>query len=213
MKKDRGYKHIAFWGVVALSVIIIAYLGLGPISGEPGAPDTKSLSQGNNPQPNAQANPAPSQAQSPSDQLGKASENSPADKKADDKSTGNDNPAAIKTIKSQINSVASFFPYTVDGVNMEVIAVKASDGTIRTALNTCQVCYDSGRGYYIQEGDYLVCQNCGNRFHIDQVEKIKGGCNPIPVLAGDKTDQGDSIILSRDFLASQKSYFIRWKTR
>jgi len=35
---------------------------------------------------------------------------------------------------------------------MEVLAVKAPDGTIRTAMNTCKICYDSGAGYYVQEG-------------------------------------------------------------
>ena len=45
---------------------------------------------------------------------------------------------------------------------MEIVAVKALDGSIRTAFNTCQVCYNSGRGYYQQEGNELVCQNCGN---------------------------------------------------
>jgi len=40
---------------------------------------------------------------------------------------------------------------------MEVLALKAKDRTIRTALNTCQVCYASGKGYYVQEGDVLVC--------------------------------------------------------
>ena len=47
-----------------------------------------------------------------------------------------------------ISSTAQFYPVDVDGTQMEVLAVKAPDGTIRTAFNTCQVCYDSGRGYY-----------------------------------------------------------------
>lgn len=29
---------------------------------------------------------------------------------------------------------------------------------IRTAFNTCQVCYSSGKGYYVQSGNVLVCQ-------------------------------------------------------
>ncbi len=84
-------------------------------------------------------------------------------------------------------------PYSYDGLKMEIIAVKASDGTIRTALNTCQACYQSGRGYNKQVGDVFVRQNCGNRFRVDQVEKIKGGCNPVPILEGDKTDLGAAI--------------------
>ena len=113
--------------------------------------------------------------------------------------------------KKDITSTAKFYPYTVNGKPMEVFAVKASDGTIRTALNTCQVCYASGRGYYKQEGSVFVCQNCGNRFSLDQIELIKGGCNPVPILKGDKTDLGDSIGIPKAYLASVATYFTRWK--
>ncbi len=115
--------------------------------------------------------------------------------------------------KNAITSVASFIPYKVQGRDMEIIAVRASDGTIRTALNTCQVCYQSGRGYYKQVGDVFVCQNCGNRFRIDQVEKIKGGCNPVPVLEGDKTDLGETIGISKAYLEGVAPYFAYWKKR
>ena len=113
--------------------------------------------------------------------------------------------------KKDISSTATFMPYTAEGKRMEIFAVRASDGTIRTALNTCQVCYASGRGYYKQEGKEFVCQNCGNRFRLDQIEKIKGGCNPVPILGADKTDLGDSIGISKSYLASVAPYFARWK--
>jgi uncharacterized membrane protein len=113
--------------------------------------------------------------------------------------------------KNDINNTAKFYKYTSGNIDMEVMAVKSSDGNIRTALNTCQICYDSGRGYYKQEGDYMVCQNCGNRFNLNQIEKIKGGCNPVPILAQNKTDNGDTIIISKEYLDSQKSYFENWK--
>lgn len=113
--------------------------------------------------------------------------------------------------KKDITAVAKFYPYMVNGKPMEIFAVRASDGTIRTALNTCQVCYASGRGFYKQEGNVFVCQNCGNRFSLDQIEKIKGGCNPVPILPGEKTDLGDSIGVSKAYLASVAPYFARWK--
>jgi hypothetical protein len=119
----------------------------------------------------------------------------------------------ITIVKSEITETASFIPYETNGTKMEVVAVKAPDGTIRTAFNTCQVCYDSGRGYYKQEGDVLVCQNCGNRFKISQVEKEKNGCNPVPILEGDKTDSGDTIAISADYLDRNKELFANWKTR
>jgi uncharacterized membrane protein len=124
-------------------------------------------------------------------------------------STSGDYGIIIK--KKDITATASFIPYAYNGLKMEIIAVRASDGTIRTALNTCQVCYQSGRGYYKQEGGVFVCQNCGNRFSVDQVEKIKGGCNPVPILGDGKTDLGDTIGISKKYLASVSPYFQVWK--
>ena len=94
---------------------------------------------------------------------------------------------------------------------MEVLAVKASDGTIRTAFNTCQVCYSSGRGYYVQDGDVLICQNCGNAFQMDQVEITKGGCNPIPILEEGKEVTDATITISKEFLSQAEVIFANWK--
>lgn len=113
--------------------------------------------------------------------------------------------------KSQITEKAAFYQYKSGSTAMEIFAVKASDGTIRTALNTCQVCYDSGRGYYVQEGSEMVCQNCGNRFRISQIEKEKNGCNPVPILEDSKTDDGQTITISADFLNQNAVYFSDWK--
>lgn len=119
----------------------------------------------------------------------------------------------IRILKSEVKSQVKFYPVTVDGVEMEVLAVRASDGTIRTAFNTCQVCYDSGRGYYVQQKDELVCQNCGNRFLIDQVEKVKNGCNPVPITTSLKTDDGKYIIISKSVLVKAKNLFERWEKK
>lgn len=112
---------------------------------------------------------------------------------------------------SDITETATFFPAEINGTNLEVLAVKAPDGTIRTAFNTCQVCYSSGRGYYVQEGDVLVCQNCGNRFSMDQVEITKGGCNPVPITEEYKTVDDSTITISKDFLAEATVIFENWK--
>ena len=112
---------------------------------------------------------------------------------------------------NDISSAAKFFPVEVDGTRLEVLAVQAPDGTIRTAFNTCQVCYNSGRGYYKQEGNVLVCQNCGNRFGMDQVEVLSGGCNPVPIFPKNKTVDAENITISGDFLAEAKGIFANWK--
>jgi uncharacterized membrane protein len=119
----------------------------------------------------------------------------------------------MKIPKKGISEQAQFFPYKAGNVLMEVLAVRAPDGTIRTALNTCQVCYSSGRGYYTQKGDLLVCNNCGNQFRISQVEKVRGGCNPVPITKEWKTEDADSIVISKEFLEQAKPLFANWKKR
>lgn len=111
----------------------------------------------------------------------------------------------------EVTATARFYPIEVDGTQMEVIAVRDSEGNIRTAFNTCQICYSSGRGYYVQEGDVLVCQNCKNRFTIDQVEIESGGCNPWPIFSENKTVTEDSISISYDFLSQATRIFANWK--
>lgn len=117
----------------------------------------------------------------------------------------------LKFSKADITEKASFFPYEEVSTYMEVIAIKASDGSIRTALNTCQVCYDSGRGYYEQVGDTLVCQNCGNVFGVDDIEVIKGGCNPIPILETEKSEDDEFVTIKGTFLEENAIYFENWK--
>ena len=112
---------------------------------------------------------------------------------------------------AEIDSTAAFFPIEVDGTEMEVLAVRASDGTVRTAFNTCQSCFTSGRGYYVQEGSDLVCQNCGFHFTPDQVEIQSGGCNPWPIFEENKTVTEDEIQISYDFLKESSVIFEYWK--
>jgi uncharacterized membrane protein len=117
----------------------------------------------------------------------------------------------LKIPKKEVTATARFYPYKVDGVLMEVLALRAPDGTVRTAFNTCQVCYASGRGYYTQKGEYLVCNNCGNRFLARQVELIKGGCNPVPITKDLKTEDADFVTIPKALLVEAKPLFLRWK--
>lgn len=117
----------------------------------------------------------------------------------------------INIVKSEISDQVKFYGYKDNDTYMEVMAVKATDGTIRTALNTCQICYDSGRGYYIQQGDTVVCQNCGNVFNIDDIQVIKGGCNPIPIMEENRKEDDSNITIEKAFLQANKDYFSYWK--
>lgn len=136
------------------------------------------------------------------------------DDKEDKKETTKIEKGDSLTIKTDdLSEDAAFYPIEVDGTEMEVIAVKDAEGIVRTAFNTCQICYDSGNGYYKQEGDKLVCQNCGNSFAMDQVGETAGGCNPYPILDDDKTVTEDEIQISYDFLKKSSDIFANWKRK
>ena len=132
---------------------------------------------------------------------------------------GDQDSSQAKTVKDNdiiiqvkdITEKPAFYSAEIDGTNLEVIAVKASDGSIRTAFNTCQVCYSSGKGYYKVEGNELVCQNCGNRFGMDDVELSKGGCNPVPITSEYKTVTDETITIPKDFLTQATVIFKNWK--
>jgi len=99
----------------------------------------------------------------------------------------------------------------VDGTEMEVLAIRTESGEIRTAFNTCQTCYDSGKGYYAAEGEELVCQNCGFRFTADRVGAAgDGGCNPWPIPASERIETKDSILIPYAVLADAKEIFSNW---
>jgi len=112
---------------------------------------------------------------------------------------------------ADITENALFYPVEIDGTRMEVLVVKAPNGTVRTAFNTCMVCYSSGRGYFVQAGTVLVCQNCGRRFRMNQVEVQTGGCNPVPIFPSDKTVTDTAITITQDYLKKAKGLFAKWK--
>ena len=113
--------------------------------------------------------------------------------------------------KLQITETASFYPVTVEGTQMEVLAIRTASGEIRTAFNTCESCYASGRGYYVADGKELVCQNCGFRYKAEDVGlEGNGGCNPWPIPASERTETDDAIEIPWDTLVGAKEIFARW---
>lgn len=98
---------------------------------------------------------------------------------------------------------AQHFDYKADGLTIRYFIIKSSDGVLRAAFDACDVCWRSGKGYY-QEGDDMVCRNCGRRFASILVNEVKGGCNPAPL---NRMVQGDQLILKAEDILQGKSYF------
>ncbi len=99
--------------------------------------------------------------------------------------------------------------YTVkskDGVNVKFFTLKSRDGVIRAAIDACDVCYKAGKGY-VQSGEFMVCENCGQRFASNKINVLKGGCNPAPLR---RVIKGDKLIISMNDL-NANSWYCRYK--
>ncbi|MBL7141923.1 DUF2318 domain-containing protein [Patescibacteria group bacterium] len=66
------------------------------------------------------------------------------------------------------------------GKTVYFFVVKDKNGVYRAAANACQVCFDSRMGFR-QQGDFMVCNTCGNKYPLGKIATEKGGCNPGPI--------------------------------
>lgn len=89
-----------------------------------------------------------------------------------------------------------------DGTMVTFFVLKSRDGTIRAAIDACDVCYKAGKGYY-QDGDFMVCVNCGQRFASNRINVVKGGCNPAPLK---RSVQGDQLYISMNDINANRWY-------
>ncbi|MDF2804150.1 MAG: hypothetical protein K0S61_4053 [Anaerocolumna sp.] len=125
-------------------------------------------------------------------------------------STNEEGDVVLKT--DNISDKASFYEYDYNGTTVGLFAVKASDGTIRTALNTCQVCNGSPYAFFDQKENQFQCQNCGNLFSLDMIGEERGGCNPIPITSDERTESDNgSIVIPASFLEDNAALFSNWK--
>lgn len=91
------------------------------------------------------------------------------------------------------------------GPNQEVrfFVVKSTDGIIRAALDACDRCFQAKKGY-VQQGDSMVCINCGLKFRTDKVNVLTGGCNPHPLK---RTIKDGKVVISQDDVIAGLKYF------
>lgn len=91
--------------------------------------------------------------------------------------------------------------YTYKGINFFVL--QSSDGVIRAAFDACDVCFREKKGYR-QEGDFMVCNNCGQRFPSAKINVLRGGCNPAPL---DRQVQGQYLTVKVSDIERGRIYF------
>lgn len=101
------------------------------------------------------------------------------------------------------DGVARFYNYNVGETTVRFFVLKSSDGVVRAAFDACDVCFQARRGYR-QEGDEMVCNNCGRRFPSVLINEVSGGCSPVPL---DRTIEGSDLVIRVDDIAAGIGYF------
>lgn len=97
---------------------------------------------------------------------------------------------------------AKFVDYkTSAGGTTRLFAIKGTDGEYRAALDACEVCYHGKKGY-AQQGDKMVCRQCGNAYEPALIDKAPGGCHPVGV---PRRVEGDVLVVKgSDIEAAEK---------
>ncbi|MGA2510689.1 MAG: Fe-S-containing protein [Candidatus Acidiferrales bacterium] len=75
------------------------------------------------------------------------------------------------------DSSLHFYTADVNGTVIRFLVIHQTNGNYSVALDACQIC---GRAGYRQEGQNVICRNCGATIYIPSIGD-RGGCNPIPV--------------------------------
>jgi uncharacterized membrane protein len=113
--------------------------------------------------------------------------------------------ADIRIPLADLNSgKAKFFDYTLpDNRRVRFFAIKSTDGAYRAAMDACDTCFHAKRGYR-QEGEEMVCNNCGLKFHSNLINEVSGGCNPVGL---PRAIEGDQLVIKMSELESRGRYF------
>jgi len=105
---------------------------------------------------------------------------------------------------AQVNDgKAHFYTYDANGTTVKYFVLASKDGTVRAALDACEVCYPKKLGYH-QAGNYMQCNNCGKQFRSDQINVVTGGCNPIPLT---RSVSGSTLTIASSSLQAGAQYF------
>ena len=125
------------------------------------------------------------------------------------------NPTPLSAVKSReinrplssVSTIARWYTYDSNGIDVNYFLVKGSDGKIHLGTDACYDCYEYHLGYR-QNGDEMVCNKCSQTFPINGIgtENLEmEGCWPsyIPLRIN-----GDNIIIRMSDLDAKRSMFV-----
>ena len=124
------------------------------------------------------------------------------------------NPTPLSSVKpreinrplSSVSTIARWYTYDSNGIDVKYFLVKGSDGQIHLGTDACYDCHEYNLGYR-QNGDEMVCNKCSQTFPINGIgidNLEREGCWPsyIPLRIN-----GDSIIIRMSDLDAKRSMF------
>jgi uncharacterized membrane protein len=121
-----------------------------------------------------------------------------ADKPEPSKTLVAQNGQVVIPLSDLTDSSLHFYSADVDNTVIRFLVIHQTNGDYAVALDACQICGALG---YRQEGQNVVCRNCGASIYIPSIGE-KGGCNPIPVKS---SVQGGEVTVDLSALASARS--------
>jgi len=74
---------------------------------------------------------------------------------------------------------ARHYRHQEGGRTVKFFVVRDGQGTLRAAVDACEVCWKEGKGYVLKDGS-MLCVNCGRMFPMHRIGLTAGGCNPHP---------------------------------
>ena len=95
------------------------------------------------------------------------------------------------------------YSYREDGRVVTFFVVRDGQGTVRAAIDACDVCWESGKGYTLKDGA-MLCVNCGMRFAMSRIGLVSGGCNPHPFRF---RVENDAVLIATEELMREGSKF------
>lgn len=84
---------------------------------------------------------------------------------------------------------------------LPLLAYVTPSGNVRVATSLCEPC--SGINFHI-EGEELVCNACGTRWSLEDLQGISGGCPQYPPDKVNYTVEGDKLIIKKADLKEWK---------
>lgn len=113
------------------------------------------------------------------------------------------NDEVLIAVKALDDGKAHYFVYKGKNTDIKFFVIKSVDGVLRAAFDACDVCFHEKKGYD-QDGDLMICNNCGMKFHSTRINEVKGGCNPAPL---DREVVGENLVIKlKDILPGSRFF-------